>query len=708
MRGLVELSGHVGILLGHLGVALLHARRGLQQGRRSHGLDVADGQHRVAVTGEDDLALLGELEAALDGTDRLGEHRAVGGAAATTYGTAAAMEQGQIDVVRLSPLGDALLSGVQGQRGGGRAGVLRGVGVTEHDLELVAGGLQTSLNLGDLDHFLEHVHRVLQILKLLEQRDHVDGGHVLRVGEGQAVELVDILDVLGALGEGDDVAAGGLEAVALLDGTEGAEGVEHLVRHRLQFAALAVQTVLADIRKGAGMHHGVLTELHLHHVEAEGLGLPDQILQRAVSGTLGTGGGQRTLDHLEVGEEVVAGVVHEVGVALDGVVQTVGHHQHDRAVHLLGGDQGGLVGQTLAYFLLVAPEALELGARRRGLGFHREVAAHGAGGLLKGGDHVIGELAGHGAAHLGGDVRVTVAVGADPAARVEERGASGLDETGLIAQDPVVEATVDLGDGVEQRVVEDVENRVRFLNRGRLLQRDRRGAEQGVDLVVETAQAFLLIRAAEALVLLKQFGNAANLAFHGLTTGLSGVRREDGVEFELVEQFLGLGRASLIDELVVSDGELVDRVDRLVNGHVVLALVEHGNAVVLLGQVCQMEIRGERAGQQLGVVQRHVVDDVHGLLQAILVGVRILQLGEMLGAGLHRVMTHGVERRQQFGVVFAQYVTQDLKTQIHVVLQAFGKIMLLRALSAGPGSDDGGVSGSDLFFRCCHITSFAE
>ena len=291
---------------------------------------------------------------------------------------------------------------------------------------------------------------------------------------------------------------------------------------------------------------------------------------------------------------------------------------------------------------------------------------------------------------------------------MEERGASGLDETGLIAQDPVIEATVDLGDGVEQRVVEDVENRVRFLNRGRLLQRDRRGAEQGVDLVVETAQAFLLIRAAEALVLLKQFGNAADLAFHGLTTGLSGVRREDGVEFELVEQFLGLGRASLIDELVVSDGELVDRVDRLVNGHVVLALVEHGNAVVLLGQVCQMEIRGERAGQQLGVVQRHVVDDVHGLLQAILVGVRILQLGEMLGAGLHRVMTHGVERRQQFGVVFAQYVTQDLKTQIHVVLQAFGKIMLLRALSAGPGSDDGGVSGSDLFFRCCHITSFAE
>ena len=184
-------------------------------------------------------------------------------------------------------------------------------------------------------------------------------------------------------------------------------------------------------------------------MEAEGLGLPNQILQRAVSGTLGAGLGQRTLHHLEIVEEVVAGVVHEVGIALDGVMQTIGHHQHDRAVHLLGGNQGGLVGQSLAHFLLVAPQVLELGARRRGLCLHREVAAHCTGGFLESGDHVIGELAGHSAAHLGGDVRVTVTVGANPAARVEERGADRFDESGLVAQNPVVEATVDLGDGVE-------------------------------------------------------------------------------------------------------------------------------------------------------------------------------------------------------------------------------------------------------------------
>ena len=62
MRGLVELVRHVRILLGHVGVALLHARSGLQQRRSCDGLHVADGQRRVAVACEDDLALFGDLK----------------------------------------------------------------------------------------------------------------------------------------------------------------------------------------------------------------------------------------------------------------------------------------------------------------------------------------------------------------------------------------------------------------------------------------------------------------------------------------------------------------------------------------------------------------------------------------------------------------------------------------------------------------------
>ena len=42
--------------------------------------------------------------------------------------------------------------------------------------------------------------------------------------------------------------------------------------------------------------YGVLTELHFHHMEAEGLDLPDEGLNRAVRGAAGTRGGQRALD----------------------------------------------------------------------------------------------------------------------------------------------------------------------------------------------------------------------------------------------------------------------------------------------------------------------------------------------------------------------------------------------------------------------------
>ena len=64
------------------------------------------------------------------------------------------------------------------------------------------------------------------------------------------------------------------------------------------------------------------------HVEAEGLGLPDEVLQRAIGGAFVAGLGERTLHHAKIREEVVAVVVHEIGVALDRVMQAVGHDEH--------------------------------------------------------------------------------------------------------------------------------------------------------------------------------------------------------------------------------------------------------------------------------------------------------------------------------------------------------------------------------------------
>ena len=254
VRGLVELISHRLVLRGHLRVDLVNARSGLQKRCRGDRLDVTDAKHRVAVPGEDDLALLGELETAIDRAGRLREHRAVRRAAATTDSAATTVEQRQIDIVFLGPLGDTAFSLMQREDGCGRAGVLGGIRVAEHDLHLAAGCLETCLYFRNLDDFIEHIHRVLEILKLFEQRNHIDGRHILRMGEGETVELVHVAHVLSGLREGDDVTACGLDAIALLDGTQSAEGVEHLMGHRLQFAAFAVQTMLADVLERARMH----------------------------------------------------------------------------------------------------------------------------------------------------------------------------------------------------------------------------------------------------------------------------------------------------------------------------------------------------------------------------------------------------------------------------------------------------------------------
>ena len=42
--------------------------------------------------------------------------------------------------------------------------------------------------------------------------------------------------------------------------------------------------------------------------------------------------------------------------------------------------------------------------------------------------------------------------------------------------------------------------------------------------------------------------------------------------------------------------------------------MEHGHTVVLLAQIRQVEVRGERAGEQLSIVQIHRIDRLDGHL----------------------------------------------------------------------------------------------
>ena len=375
----------------------------------------------------------------------------------------------------------------------------------------------------------------------------------------------------------------------------------------------------------------MLTELHLDHVETERLGLPDDGLHGAVRGANGAGAGKGALHDAQVRQEVVAAAIHRVGVARHRGVQARGHDQHDGAVRLGIRDLASALGEHLAHLDLVAPQVEQLVGRLGVGGFEREVAAHAAALVGQLGDHVRGVLGGHLTAHLGGDVGVAVAVGADPAAGMEKRRAHGRNRAGVLAQHPVVKPAVHHGNGVEQRAVEDVDDGVGLFDGRGLFERDGARAHQGVDLLQHVALVLHQVGAAQAGALLQQIGDAADLALDGLAARLGGMRGKDRVELQAAEQLGGLGAADLLGELVERHGKRVGRVDRVLGGHVALALAQDADAVALLGQVRQVEERRERADDHLCAVHGQGVDEGDGVAE---------RLGGRSARGGHALLVH--------------------------------------------------------------------
>ena len=106
-----------------------------EQRRGDRGLEVPPRQPGQAVLERDRLALLGELEPAVDGVRRLGEDRGVRRAAAAPRAAAPAVEDGQLDAALAREPGERLLRPEDLPLGRDDAAVLARVGVADHHLE---------------------------------------------------------------------------------------------------------------------------------------------------------------------------------------------------------------------------------------------------------------------------------------------------------------------------------------------------------------------------------------------------------------------------------------------------------------------------------------------------------------------------------------------------------------------------------------------
>ncbi len=214
-----------------------------------------------------------------------------------------------------------------------------------------------------------------------------------------------------------------------------------------------------------------------------------------------------------------------------------------------------------------------------------------------------------------GDVGVAVAVGADPRPELDERLDGRRLGARAVAVHPAVEAAVHLRERGEEGLVEHAHRGPHLVERRRLARAERRGAPQLVDLGQQAARVVGERDPAELLELapLHEHGDATDAGGDRASSGLGGVGREDGAELERLEATGRLPGTDLAHELGVRGRERVLGAG-LRRGQSRLALAQHPHAVVLLREVHEVEVGGERLRHVLGALRREGRDELLGLL----------------------------------------------------------------------------------------------
>ena len=100
--------------------------------RRDERLQIAPAEIGIGIFAGDDLALLGDAQAAADAARRLRENRLEARPAAAADGAAAAVEEPQLDAVVAKRVDERELRPIERPVGGQVAAVLVAVGIAEH------------------------------------------------------------------------------------------------------------------------------------------------------------------------------------------------------------------------------------------------------------------------------------------------------------------------------------------------------------------------------------------------------------------------------------------------------------------------------------------------------------------------------------------------------------------------------------------------
>ena len=293
-----------------------------------------------------------------------------------------------------------------------------------------------------------------------------------------------------------------------------------------------------QLRQRLGVHPGVLAHLKAREVEAERLGLPDQVLQLTVRLPDRAGLRERRLDQAQVGEEVRRPGVGQVEVPCPGGGEPLGRVQQVGAVGLAR-RAGGDLGQQLWLLGRGGGERpAQPGGRRGGVLVDGQRPADPAAGRLKAAQRVLGLDRRGLPGHRRRDVRVAVPVAAHPGAEPDERRHRRRRRTARGAEQHVVERPVHGRHQPEQRLVERGHHRADLVGGGHAGDPQLGGPPEQVDLLAQLPALLRLLRRSRPLVVdrVQQLVDPAQRRDDRAAAGLGGMRGEDRVHPEPGEQ----------------------------------------------------------------------------------------------------------------------------------------------------------------------------